>query len=170
MLRQRHHLFAVDKRHFKVNLRELRLAIKAQVFIPEAPGDLVVTIHAGDHQDLFEELRRLWQGEEHPGIHAAGHEIIARALRGTLRQHRRFHFQEALLVEKGPYAGGHIVAQCQQPLHAGPAQVQISVLETEGIGDLGAVFDNERRRLRFVEDLHALHKDLNVARGQFGIL
>ena len=62
------------------------------------------------------------------------------------------------------------MAQGQQPLHAGPAQVQISVLETEGIGDLGAVFDNERRRLRFVEDLHALHKDLNVARGQFGIL
>ena len=54
----------VDERHLDVDLGELRLAIDAQVFIAEAFDDLEIPIEAGHHVQLFEELRRLSEGEE----------------------------------------------------------------------------------------------------------
>ena len=76
-----HDVFAVHERHLHVELGELRLAVGAQVFIPEAAGDLEIALVAGHHQQLLELLRRLGQGVELPRMHAAGHHVIARAFR-----------------------------------------------------------------------------------------
>jgi nitrate reductase NapAB chaperone NapD len=54
-----------------VDLGELGLAVGAQVLVAEALGDLVVAVEARHHQQLLEELRRLRQREELPGVHAA---------------------------------------------------------------------------------------------------
>ena len=67
------------KRHLHIDLRELRLAIGAEILVAEAAGDLIILVHAADHQHLLENLRRLRQGVELAGMHAAGHKIIARA-------------------------------------------------------------------------------------------
>ena len=64
--------------------------------------DLEVAIEPGDHQDLLEDLRRLRQRVELARVHAARHQIVARAFRRRLRQHRRLDLEEALLVEVLP--------------------------------------------------------------------
>ena len=60
----RQDVFLVDERHLDVDLRELGLAVGAQVLVAEAAGDLVVALDAADHQQLLEELRRLRQRVE----------------------------------------------------------------------------------------------------------
>ena len=87
------------ERDLEVDLRELRLAIGAQVLVAEALDDLEVAIESGDHQDLLEDLRRLRQREELAGMHAARHEIVARPFGRRLGQNRRLDLEEALLVE-----------------------------------------------------------------------
>src|SRR5260370_5396238 len=47
------------KRYFEVELRELGLAVGAQIFVTEAFDDLEVAVHASDHQYLLEDLGRL---------------------------------------------------------------------------------------------------------------
>src|SRR5207248_10426983 len=55
------HRLLPRKGHLQVDLAELRLTIRAQVFVAEASSDLEVAIEAGDHQNLLENLRRLGQ-------------------------------------------------------------------------------------------------------------
>jgi hypothetical protein len=53
--------------HLNIELRELRLSISAEIFVTKTVRDLKVLIEPCDHAQLFEELRRLRQGEELPG-------------------------------------------------------------------------------------------------------
>ena len=73
------HVLLLDERHFAVDLRELGLAVGAQVFVAEAAHDLEILVVAGDHQQLLERLRRLGQGVELVGRHAARHDEVAGA-------------------------------------------------------------------------------------------
>ena len=65
------------KRHFHIDLRELRLTVGAEILVAEATGNLIILVHAANHQHLLENLRRLRQSVELAGMHAAGHEVIA---------------------------------------------------------------------------------------------
>ena len=56
-LDQAHDILAIHERHLQVKLRELRLAVGAQVFVAEAAGNLEITLEAGHHQQLLELLR-----------------------------------------------------------------------------------------------------------------
>ena len=47
----------VEEGGFNINLGEFGLTIGAQILIAEALGDLVVTVEAGNHQQLLEKLR-----------------------------------------------------------------------------------------------------------------
>jgi len=62
-----------------VDLGKLRLAVRPQVFVAKAPYDLEVFIEARNHQDLFEELRRLGQRIKRSRIYAAWNQVVARA-------------------------------------------------------------------------------------------
>jgi hypothetical protein len=64
------HVVFLDERHLHVELRELRLAIGAQVLVAEAARDLEVAVESRDHQDLLEQLRRLRQRVELARMHA----------------------------------------------------------------------------------------------------
>jgi hypothetical protein len=86
----------------RVDLRELRLAVGAQILVAEALDDLEVAIEPGDHQDLLEDLRRLRQRVELARMHAARHEVVARPFGRRLGQDRRLDLEEALLVEVPP--------------------------------------------------------------------
>ena len=94
-----HDLLFAHERGLDIELREFRLTLGAQVFVAEAAHDLIVAIEAAHHEQLLEQLRRLRQREELTGMRAARHEIVARAFRRRLRQHRRFDVDEAVLVE-----------------------------------------------------------------------
>ena len=51
--------FAPWEGHFNIDLCELRLAVGAQVLIAKALHDLEIFFETGNHQNLFEQLRRL---------------------------------------------------------------------------------------------------------------
>ena len=48
-----HDVFARDEGRLDVDLRELRLAVRAQILVAEAARDLEVPIEPGDHQQLL---------------------------------------------------------------------------------------------------------------------
>ncbi len=99
------------KRHFEIHLGELELSIGALILVAEAARELHVAIHARDHQDLLEDLRRLRQREELAGVHAARHQKVARPFGGRLRQDRRLDLEKALLVEIVAERQRDVVAQ-----------------------------------------------------------
>ncbi len=101
-----------DKGHLAVDLREFGLAVGAQVLIAEAAHDLVVAVHAGDHQKLFEGLRRLGKRVELAVVHAGRNDKVAGAFRGALDQERRLDVRKTELVEVGP--NRHVDAVAEQ--------------------------------------------------------
>ena len=121
------------KRHLEVDLRELELSIGALILVAEAARELHVAIHARDHQDLLEDLRRLRQREELAGMHAARHEKVARAFGRGLGEDRRLDFPEALLVEVVPQRQRDAVAQPDVALQPRPPQIEVAVLEPRSL-------------------------------------
>ena len=148
--------------HLDVDLRELRLAVGAQVLVAEALGDLEVAIDARDHQDLLEELRRLRQRVELAGVDAARHEVVARAFGRGLRQDRRLDLPEALAVEVRPDGHRHAVAQPQVGLQGRAAEIEVPVSQPQLVRGRHVVRDHEGRDLGLAEDLQlgGLHLDL----------
>ena len=122
-----HDFILVQERGFQVDLSEFRLAVGTQVFVTETFGDLVVTVETGNHQQLFEQLWRLWQREEFARMNAAWYEVVARAFRSGAGQHRRFNVDEALCVQVATNAHGYLVTQAQVALHSRTAQVDNAV-------------------------------------------
>ena len=51
----------LDEGRLDVELGELELAVGPEVLVPQAPGDLVVPVHAGHHEELLGQLRALGQ-------------------------------------------------------------------------------------------------------------
>ena len=161
-------LLLVQERGFEVDLGEFRLAVGAQVFVAEALGDLVVAVEAGHHQHLLEQLRRLRQREELAGVHARRHQVVARAFRRGLGQHRRFDIDEAVVVQVLAHFHRHLVAQAQVVLHLRAAQVEHAVRQAGGFRQV-VVVQLERRRHRRVEHFQLLRQHLDLAGCQVGI-
>lgn len=152
---QRQHVRLRHERHFQVDLRKLRLAVGAQVLVAEAARDLVVPVDAADHQQLLENLGRLWQRVERPGPRAAGHEVVAGSLGRRFGQHRRFDGQEALRrqVRLGGLLYG--VPEFQRRLHARPAQVQVAVGQAQRLAHSRVLVQRKRQRLGVREQRQA---------------
>ena len=125
------HFLLRDKAHFQIQLGELRLPVGAQILITETAGNLEIPFHAGDHQQLFQLLRRLRQGIKTALLQAAGHQIIPRPLRRAFNQDGRLNFQKAPGIEKIPDILDYLMAQHQVALHLRPAQIQIAVLQPQ---------------------------------------
>ncbi len=94
-------------------------------------------------------------------MHAAGHQVVARAFGRALAQHGRFDVDEAFLVQEVAHLDGRAVAQHHVALHVGAAQVQHAVGQAHGLGQV-LVVQLERGRDRGVEhvQLVAQHFDL----------
>ncbi len=131
--------------HLQIHLRELKLAVGAQILVAEAPCNLKIPVEARDHQDLLEDLRRLRQRIELAGMHAAGHQKIARALGRGLGQDRGFDLEEALLAQALANGQRDLVAQAEVVLHLGPAQIDVAVFEPHFLV-LDCFFRRRKRR------------------------
>ena len=164
-----HDVVLVHEAHLDVHLRELGLAVGAQVLIAEALGNLVVALHATDHEQLLEQLGALRQGVEVTRLDAAGNDEVARTLGRGLEQARRLDLGEQTVV-KGPANGEREVrAQLKLGGELRTTNVQIAVAQTRVLGRLDAVLDLEGRRLRGVQNLDAVHANLNLAGGELGV-
>ena len=157
------------KRHLDVDLGELGLAVGAQVLVAEAADDLEIAVHPRDHEDLLEDLGRLGQRVELSVVDPRRYQIVARALRRRLREHRGLDLEEARLVHVAAHLHGHAVAQLQVALEPGPAQVEIAILEPNVLGGVELVLDGKGWRLRFGQDADLAGQHLEGARGQLRV-
>ena len=64
----------------------------------------------------------------------------------------------------------HPVPQDQRPLQRRPAQVEVAVFHTQVVAAVRLLLDREGRNVRAVEDHERIGRDLDLARGQLGIL
>ena len=157
-----------QERGLAVDLGEFGLAVGAQVLVAEALGDLVVAVVARDHEELLEQLRRLRQREELPGMHARGYQVVARAFGRRAGEHRRLDVDEAVRIEILPHRHGGAIAQHQVLLHRLAAQVDDAVREAHRLREI-LVVELERRRERGVEDLDVVREHFDFARGDVRI-
>src|SRR5207237_4696013 len=88
-------ILPLDEGHLDVHLGEFELPVGALIFVPEATRELIISLDAADHEDLFELLGRLWQGVKGSGITAIRHEKLARAFGSALEQDRSLDLEEA---------------------------------------------------------------------------
>ena len=95
VLGERDDVVLLDEAHLDVELGELRLPVGAEVLVAVAAGDLEVALHAGDHQQLLEQLRALRQGVPAAGLQPRGHQEVAGALGGGPGQRRGLDLDEA---------------------------------------------------------------------------
>lgn len=174
LLAERDHVVLLDEAHLDVELRELGLAVRAEVLVAVAAGDLVVALHARDHEQLLEELRGLRQRVPGAGGQACGNQEVARALRGRARQGRGLDLDEVLRVEHAACSLVGLGAQAQGVGRGGAAQIEVAVLEARLLADdLGALEgrgDLERQRCGLVEHDDVAHHDLDLTRGEVLVL
>ena len=96
-------------------------------------------------------------------MHAAGHEVVARALGRGARHERRLDLVEALRVEVVANRDRHLVAQLDVVLHLRPAQVEVAILQAHFfVGDVG-LGRRKRQRLAVVQDAQLIGDDLDLA-------
>ena len=165
-----HDVRLLDEAHLDVHLRELGLAVCAQVLVAEALGHLVVALDAAHHEQLLEQLRGLWERIEVAGLGAAGHQEVTGALGRGLEERGRLNLHEGTLVERLAYGEGEIGAQPHVGHHLGAAQVEIAVAQAHVLGGIEVVLDLEGRRLGGVEHRERVDQDLDLAGGALGVL
>ncbi len=141
----------LDEAHLQVELRELRLPVRAQVLVAVAAGDLEVALESGHHQQLLELLRRLRQGVEAARVDAAGHQVVARTLRRRVGQHGRLDLDELAVRQELSDVGDDPVAHDDVVVQPLAPEVQVAVLEPRRLADLRVLVDVEGRRLGGVE-------------------
>ena len=139
------HVALAHEGEFHVQLGELQLAVGTQCFVAEAARDLVVTVEAGHHQDLLEQLRALRQRVE-----------LARCMRAGTRKSRAP--SGVALVRIGvsmswkPFSSRWRRRACTSlmrvlhALHFRTAQVQIAVLQA-GFARVLVGVERQRRSL-----------------------
>ena len=90
----------VKEAHLHIDLGEFRLTVGAEVFVAEALGDLVITLHATDHKELLKELRALWERVETAVMETGWDDIVSRAFWGRKVKDWGLDFGEVLVIEE----------------------------------------------------------------------
>ncbi len=102
----------VREGHLHVELRDLLDTVGTQVLVPEAHGDLVVPVEAGNDEKLLENLRRLGECVEAAGLEPARHDEVPCPLRRRLEEDRSLDVDEPGLFH---YAADDRHHLCPQP-------------------------------------------------------
>ena len=151
-------------------MRELRLPIRPQIFIAEAFHNLKILFEARDHQDLFEQLRRLGQCIEIAVMEAARHQVISRAFGCRFGQDGCLDLPESLAVHIITHGHRDAMPHAKRFLHLGPAQVEVAVFQAKVLGSCDFVFDRKRGGFRFAQNPELACDYLDFARFQIRIL
>ena len=155
----------LDKAHLDVELGELRLTVGTEVLIAITTRDLVVTLHAGDHEQLLEQLRTLGQGVPGAGPQTSRHQEVAGTLRGRAGQGGRLDLDEVSFGQDHPRGLVHFAAQANRRRRARAAKVEVAVLEPGLFADGDALVDLERQGGRRAQDLKIGRHHLDLTGG-----
>ena len=148
-LADRDDVVLVDEAHLDVELGELGLPVGAEVLVAVAAGDLEVALHAGDHEQLLEQLRALRQGVPGARLQARRHEEVAGAL-GRRAGQRRASRSRRSPASSSTSRATRLTAAAQPERRAGrgAAQVEVAVAQARLLADLDVLVDRERQRRR----------------------
>ena len=160
------HLVLADEGRLDVELGELELAVRAQILVAHAPGELVITVDPADHEQLLGDLWALGQHVERAALQAGRDRELTRALGGRRPEQRRLDLDEALALHGPAQSAVHLGAQPQVALHPLGSEVQVAIAKTDRLVGIGAPVQRERRSLRCGEDLHDALPELHFAGGQ----
>ena len=97
-------------------------------------------------------------------MRAARHQVVARAFRRRLGQHRRFDVDEAIVVEERAHRARHLVTQTQALLHHIATQIDVAILQTQLFVRRFVVM--ERRCLGAVQNFEFVRQQLDLTRGE----
>ncbi len=83
-------------------------------------------------------------------MHAAWHQIVTRAFRRGLGQHRRFDIQKAVVIHKATHKAANFSARFQALGHFRATQIEIAIFQTRffAVGLIGI----ERQRIGTIDD------------------
>ena len=146
---------------------ELRLSVGTQILVPEAFGDLIVTVKAAHHKKLLEKLRRLRQRIKLAMMNSAGNNVVPGSFRGGLAQHRSFGIDKAVLVKITADITGNPGSQLEALQHLGAAQIQIAEAETLFLGVL--LIEIQGQRCGTVDNLQFPGLHLHGSGSHFGV-
>ncbi len=132
------------------------MTVGSQIFVAETADDLHIAVETGDHQQLLEGLGRLGQGVELAGVHPGRYDEVAGALRSGLDQIRGLDLHESLSVQVIAHLLRDPVTQGQGSLERSAAQIQVPILGAEVLAAVAFVFDGERGRDGFIENMDPL--------------
>ena len=99
-----------------------------------------------------------------------GDQVVPGALGGGFGENGGLDLQKAVLVKVVPADFYNLVPQGDHPLHVGPAQVQVAVLQAHGVFHVGVLHDLKGGRLGLGQQAQVGDLYLNVAGGQVGVL
>ena len=102
-------------------------------------------------------------------MNAARHQAVSRAFGRRPREYRSFDFEEAHFVERFANLEDHAVPQLDIAVQSRTPQIEIAVAQTRLFARGHFVFDQERRRLRIVQDVQPRGHHFHFARRNFGI-
>ncbi len=114
-------------------------------------------------------MRRLRQGVEHSRLHAAGDEIIARALGRGTRHERGFDFEEALRGEVVADSQSDFVPQFDVELHGIAAQVDVAIFQAHFFVGEHRIRGQKGQRLRDIQNAQFFDYELDFAGWNIGI-
>ena len=164
--RDRENIVGGDEGRFDVDLRELRLPVRPQIFVAKASRDLEIFFYASDHEQLFVLLRRLRERIKFAGRQTARHQKVARAFRRTLRQNRRLDFDVALRIEIIARRFCNAVAHSQIARQLRTPQIIIPISHPQiFIVDFGV--DREGQHVHAIQDLQTIWNDFDIASRKF---
>ena len=145
--------------------------VAARVLVAKAGGDLDIAVEARGHQQLLELLRSLRQGIELAVVLAAGHEIVARALRAGYSEYRGRYLKETVLRHRGTQRRDDVAAENDVVLNVGISQVEIAVLEARRLVRLAAAVDLKGQLIiaAAAQHLYLIGHHLNIAGGELGV-
>ena len=117
------------ERHLDIYLCKLGLTVCAQILVAEAAGYLHITIKAGEHQQLFVELRRLRQGIEVTVMNAARHEVVACSLGCRSDEVGGLDLDKAVVVVIVSCELCYLAARDDACVEVGTAHVEITIFK-----------------------------------------
>ncbi len=128
-----------------------------------------IAVKPGDHQQLLEQLRRLRQGVELAGVHAAGDQKVAGAFGRAACEDGGLVLQKAHVGEAAADAGGDLGTQDDVAVQGVAPQVEKAVLEADVLVALVLNGDGKGQCLGGAEDFHAVGHHFDAAGGQLGV-
>ena len=154
ILKLSHDIFLADKCHLHINLRKLRLTICTEVLVAETLSNLVVALNTANHQQLLQQLWRLWQCVEVPALHPGWNQEVTSSLRSRFKQRWSLYLGKVTLMECLTKRKSKIRTHTKILCHLWTAQVNVAISQAKVLVNINVVLNLEWWNCTSVKNLN----------------